>query len=210
MLSADAKFWDGIAAKYAAKPVANVTAFERKKAITRKYLRPDSTVLEIGCGTGSLALELAASVAQVHAMDISPEMLRIANQKKDARAVTNVIFHHGALDSVSPFEPAQFDDAWAYSVLHLMEDRRRTLAALFALLKPGGSFISSNVCLGGTWVPYGAVIAVMRWFGKAPAVHCYDRQTILREIRDAGFVEVEEKDVGAERAVAFIVARKPG
>ena len=49
----------------------------------------------------------------------------------------------------------------------------------------------------------------MRWFGKAPKVYCYDRQTIRRELSDAGFVEVEEKDVGAESTVSFIVAKKP-
>lgn len=209
-MSADAKFWDDIAKKYAARPVENVTAFERKKAITREHLRPDSTILEIGCGTGSLALELSASAGHVHAMDISTEMIRIANQKKDAQAVTNVTFHQGTLDGGTPFEPAQFDAVWAYSILHLVDDRSRTLETIFALLKPGGSFISSNVCLGGTWVPYGALIAVMRWFGKAPVVYRYDRATIMRGIREAGFVEVEEKDVGAESTVAFIVARKPG
>jgi arsenite methyltransferase len=55
----DARFWNGIAEKYAAQPVANVPAFERKKAITREHLRPDSSVLELGCGTGTLALETA-------------------------------------------------------------------------------------------------------------------------------------------------------
>ena len=73
------------------------------------------------------------------------------------------------------------------------------LARLFALLKPGGVLISSNVCLGESWVPYGALITVMRWFGKAPVVHSYDRQTVFADMRRAGFVEVEEKDVGAAK-----------
>jgi arsenite methyltransferase len=33
---------------------------------------------------------------------------------------------------------------------------------------------------------------------------------MLRELREAGFVAVEERDVGAEKTVAFVVARKPG
>lgn len=209
-MSADAKFWDKFAERYAATPVGDVEAFERKKAITREHLRPDSSVLEIGCGTGSLALELSAAAGHIHAMDISGEMIRIANQKKDALAVTNVTFHQGTLDGSTPFESAQFDAVWAYSILHLVDDRRRTLQTSFELLKPGGTFISSNVCLGGTWVPYGALIAVMHWFGKAPVVHLYDRDTIMREIREAGFVEVEAKNVGADYRVAFIVAQKPG
>jgi hypothetical protein len=90
-----------------------------------------------------------------------------------------------------------------------VSDRRRTLAALFDLLKPGGSFISSNACLGDGWFPYGPMISLMRWFGKAPVVHTYNRQTILGEMRDAGFVDVVEQDVGSDKLVAFIVAKKP-
>ncbi|AKF09590.1 class I SAM-dependent methyltransferase [Sandaracinus amylolyticus] len=207
--SADAKFWDDIAEKYAAKPVEDVPAFERKKAITREHLRPDSTILEIGCGTGSLALEMSRHAGHVHAMDISTEMIRIANRKKETQRVTNVSFHVGTLDGGSPLGAAKVDGVWAYSILHLVQDRQRTLRTLFEALEPGGVFISSNVCLGDSWVPYGALLAVMRWLGKAPAVRIYDRATIVREMKDAGFVDVEEKDVGAERTVAFFVARKP-
>jgi arsenite methyltransferase len=208
-MTADAKFWDGIAEKYAAQPVKDLTAFERKKAITRDHLRPDSTILEIGCGTGSLALDMSRFAGHVHAMDFSAEMIRIANQKKDARGVSNVTFHQGTLDERLPFGPARFDGIWAYSILHLIPDRTRTLKTIFELLSPGGSFISSNACLAESWIPYGPVITLMRWFGKAPVVYLYDRETILREIREAGFVDIEEKDVGASKLFAFVVAKKP-
>ena len=206
----DAKFWDNFAEKYAAKPVEDVPAFQRKQAITREHLHPGSSVLELGCGTGSLALKMAPFAGHIHALDVSGEMLRIANQKKQAAGVTNVSFRQGTLDGATTEQRDHFDCVWAYSILHLVPDRRRTLETIFALLKPGGSFIASNVCLGGTWVPYGALIAVLRWFGKAPVVHLYDRATIRREMGEVGFVEIEEKDVGAERTVAFIVAKKPG
>jgi len=209
MTSADGKFWNDLAEKYAAKPVADVPAFERKKSITREHLRTDSTVLEIGCGTGSLALDMARHAGHIHGLDISAEMLRIADQKRQAQGVTNVTFRQGTLDGAPPYPRESFDSVWAYSILHLVPDRRRVLATLFDLLKPGGSFISSNACLGDTWVPYGAMIAVMRWLGKAPAVHVYSRETILREMREVGFVDVVERDVGADKLVAFIVAKKP-
>lgn len=209
-MQADAKFWDELAEKYAAQPVKDVTAFERKQAVTRELLNPASLVLEIGCGTGSLALAMSPYASHIHAMDFSAEMLRIANQKKEAQGVTNVTFCRGTLDGGSnPYHAEQFDSVWAYSILHLVPDRRRVLATIFELLKPGGSFVSSNVCLGDTWVPYGAIIRVMRWLGKAPSVSIYNRDTILRELRDAGFAEIEERDVGAERTVAFVVAKKP-
>jgi arsenite methyltransferase len=204
------KFWNDIAEKYAERPLGNPPAFERKKAITREHLRPDASVLEVGCGTGSLALEMARFAGHIEAIDISAEMIRIANQKQKVQAVTNVSFQQATLDRPSPYPREHFDSVWAYSILHLVPDRKRTLASLFDLLKPGGSLISSQVCLGDSWLPYGPLITLARWFGKAPFVYIYDRETMLRELREAGFVAVEERDVGAEKTVAFVVARKPG
>jgi arsenite methyltransferase len=205
----DARFWNGIAEKYAAKPVADARAFERKKAIAREHLRPDSNVLELGCGTGTLALEMARHAGQIQALDISAEMLRIADQKREAQGVSNVTFRQGTLDGSHPYPPESFDSVWAFSILHLVPDRRRVLATLFDLLAPGGSLIASSVCLGDGWVPYGPILAVMRWFGQAPLVHIYSRETLLCELRETGFVDVTERDVGAEKTVAFVVAKKP-
>ena len=202
----DAKFWDNLAEKYAKKPVDDIAAFAEKKRITRELTRPGATVLEIGCGTGSLALELAPAAGHIHAMDFSREMIRIANAKKATQGVGNVTFHVGTLQSGSPVE--RVDSVWAYSILHLVDDRPAALDMIFKLLEPGGVLISSNVCLGESWIPYGALIKVMHWFGKAPVVHIYDRKTIMRELEAAGFVEIEEKDVGADPRVAFIVAKK--
>jgi arsenite methyltransferase len=205
----EAHFWDRLAEKYAAQPVKDVAAFDRKKGITRQHLHPRSTVVEFGCGTGSLALEMSSHAGQVHAIDVSAEMIRIAERKKAEQGVTNVTFHTGTLEAMRPRIPAEVDAVWAYSILHLVDDRASTLKTAFELLKPGGVFISSNVCLAGTWVPYRTIITVMRWLGKAPRVHCYDRKTIRGELAGAGFVDVVEHDVSADGLLAFLVARRP-
>ena len=58
-------------------------------------------------------------------------------------------------------------------------------------------------------MPYGLILPVMRWFGKAPKVALLDRAQLVSAIRDAGFVDVEEVDVGAKPTVAYVSARKP-
>jgi ubiquinone/menaquinone biosynthesis C-methylase UbiE len=89
------------------------------------------------------------------------------------------------------------DGICAYSLLHLVEDRSAALEQIFRLLKPGGFFISSTVCLGESWVPYGPLIGVMRLVGKAPMVNTFDKRTLEDEIRRSGFVDISQPDVGA-------------
>ena len=205
-----AAFWNGIAEKYAKQPVANPDAFDAKIAITKSRMKPTDAVLDIGCGTGSLALRLADSAARVHGLDLSSEMIRIANDKARAQEVDNVTFHTGPFDDTfGAFEPGSLDGICAYSILHLVDDRPAALAQIFRLLKPGGFFISSTVCLGESWVPYGAIIGAMRLIGKAPMVQIFNKRTLVDEIQQAGFVEIAQPDVGAKGDIAFIVAEKP-
>jgi arsenite methyltransferase len=208
-VTVDATFWDRLAEEYAKKPVANPDAFERKIAITTSRMSPSDVVLDIGCGTGSLALRLAPHAAHVHGLDVSGEMVRIATGKARAQAVDNVTFHTGSWDeSFAAFEDASLDGICAYSLLHLVEDRPAALARIHRCLKPGGFFVSSTVCLGESWVPYRPILRVMRWLGKAPMVKSFSKQTLEDEIRRAGFVEIEHPDVGAEATIAFTVATK--
>jgi ubiquinone/menaquinone biosynthesis C-methylase UbiE len=205
------KFWNAAAESYAAKPVADPEAFERKIEIIRARLRPHHTVLEIGCGTGSLALRLAPSAAEVHGLDISREMVRIARHKAKAEGATNVQFHEGAFETFEVFGTEGVDGLCAFSVLHLMKDRPGALRRMFAVLRPGGFVVASTVCLAESWVPYGPLIRVMQWLGKAPWVDAsLSKQRLHADLQTAGFVDLETPDVGAKAIVDFFVARKPG
>ena len=208
-MTTEAAFWDDLAVKYSKKAVPDPEAFERKIAITKGLMRPEHVVLEIGCGTGSLALRLAPCAAQFHGLDISPEMIRIAREK--ARDTANVTFHAGPFDdSFTTFGPGTVDGVCAYSILHLLHDRPAVLRRIFDLLAPGGFFVSSTACLDNTWVPYRPLLTVMRWLGKAPYVGFLSTEVLLAEIAEAGFVDVQTPDVGAAKAVAFVTARRPG
>lgn len=208
-MSSDALFWDNLAERYSRKPVSNLASYQRKLDITRARLRPADVILDVGCGTGSLALELAPGVAHVHALDYSAAMIGIGRRKAAAQKVTNVTFHQKTLAEPNLFEPEQFDGVCAYNILHLVEDRAATVSKILEYLKPGGFFISSTVCLGDSIVPYRPILSLMRAFGKAPMVRIFNTDTLLRELGDAGFVDIATPDVGAKKTIAFVVATKP-
>lgn len=209
-MSTDATFWNDIAQKYAAKPVDRPEAFERKIAITKSRMRPTDVILDIGCGTGSLALILAPHAAQLHGLDFSSEMVRIAESKAQAQAAENVFFHQGAFDeSFTLFDDAPLDGILAYSILHLVADRRAALEQIYRMLRPGGFFVASTECLGGGLMPWGLLLGAMRLIGKAPMVGIFSKAELIADMRGVGFVDIEEPEVGAGKTTCFTVATKP-
>lgn len=209
-MPANPQFWNKIAESYAAKPVERPEAFERKIAITRDRMTAGDVVLDIGCGTGSLALRLCDIAGEMHGLDVSSEMVRIARDKTRRQGAENVHFHCGPFDETfGAFEPGTLDGVCAYSILHLVDDAEAAIARIHELLRPGGFFISSTVCLGDSWVPYGPILAGMRLLRKAPMVKQLRRKALTDAMRTAGFVEVHAREVGAESMIAFIVATKP-
>jgi len=167
-------------------------------------------VLDVGCGTGSLALRLAPSAGHVHGLDISPEMIRIARGKAEAAGADSVRFHVGPFDErFTALPDGSVDLLSACSLLHLVEDRAAVLAQALRLLKPGGVFVTSTVCLGESWIPYRPLLTEMRWAGRAPPVWVFDKATLADDLRRAGLVDVEAPDVGAKGEIGFFVARRP-
>lgn len=209
--TADPTFWNEKAESYAAKPVSDPDAFDRKTSVTRALVGPGHTVLDIGCGTGSFCLRLAPTGADVHGLDLSGEMVRIAREKARGAGVDNVTFHVGPFDETFvAFGPESLEGIFAYSLLHLVSDREATLKQIVGLLKPGGYFVASTVCLGETWVPYSPMLTLMRWLGKAPYVEArLSKAQLHSDVEAAGFVDLETPDVGAEATIDFLVARKP-
>lgn len=205
----DAQFWDRAATKYAAAPIKDMTGYERTIARTRELLGASDIVLEIGCGTGTTALKLAAAVHRLVATDVSSEMIAIARRKSDAEGCRNAEFAVAAAAS-APDRPGGYDAALAFNVLHLVADRRALFAAVHERLKPGGLFISKTPCLSEMNRLLRLAVPLARFAGKAPHVSFFTATEIEGEIAGAGFTIFERARHGSTRKDPriFLVARK--
>jgi ubiquinone/menaquinone biosynthesis C-methylase UbiE len=205
----DARFWDRIARKYAASSIKDIDGYTRTLDRTRHYLQGMGSVLELGCGTGTTALTLAADVPRIVATDISGEMIAIAREKAAAQGCSNAEFAVAAPER-APWPDGSFDAVLAFNLWHLVADRAAALAHVLRVLKPGGLFVSKTPCLSEMNALIRLAVPVMQFIGKAPYVAYFSAAELEREIADAGFSIVETARHGSSRKEAriFIAARK--
>ena len=201
-------FWDRAARKYAADPIADVAGYEATVQRVQALLSSDQDVLEIGCGTGSTALRLAAGTRSFLATDVSAGMIEIAKEKLAAQPVAQLSV--AVADADVPSE-GTYDAVLAFNVLHLVSDLDHSIAAVAQSLKPGGLFISKTPCLREL-NPLITRIAlpIMRAIGKAPHVLCFAEHHLQSTFARQGLdiLAVERHGTRGKDFRVFIVARK--
>ncbi len=203
------EFWDRIAKRYSKQPIADEASYQKKLQLTREYFRPDMKVLEFGCGTGSTAIAHSPFVEHITAIDVSSRMIEIAKKKADSEGVSNVSFEQSTIDAFTA-DAASYDAVLGLSVLHLLDDRGRVIEKVHDLLKPGGVFVSSTACLGGTALRFIKYIApIGRVFGLLPLVKVFAPEELEESIANAGFSIDHQWQPDKGKAV-FIVAKKAG
>ena len=205
----DARFWNRIARKYAADPIADMAGYERTLERARHYLKGDEMAFEFGCGTGTTALKLAPFVERIVATDISGEMIAITREKAKAEGRLNAVFEVATPDA-APWPDGTFDVAFGFNVLHLVAAREAALRGVHRLLKPGGLFIFKTPCLKDVNPLVRIAVPVMQAFGKAPFVGFFTAEDLERETAAAGF-DIVERARHASRgkdARPFLVAQK--
>lgn len=200
-------FWDKHAEGYAKRPIKDMPAYEQTLAHVRRHLTSTDKVVELGCGTGSTALLLADSVANMTGTDISEKMIEIANGKVADHPTDNVQFTRSDA-SCSALPTAGYDAVLAFNLMHLLRDIPATARSARRLLKPGGLFISKTPCLAKANRFLPALIWVMRKVGYAPYVGILSVQDLERDIASAGFEIVETAFYPAKSGSRFIVARR--
>jgi putative AdoMet-dependent methyltransferase len=125
-------------------------------------LSTDSTVWEIGTGTGECALALSAGAKHVYASDISPAMLEFARHKAERRHIQNVTFKEGGfLSGFRPDHPV--NGVVTQLALHHLPDfwKSRALVSIADSLHPYGRLYLRDVVFPSTTDDYNALFKTM-------------------------------------------------
>jgi demethylmenaquinone methyltransferase/2-methoxy-6-polyprenyl-1,4-benzoquinol methylase len=126
----------------------HLDTYWRKKAVAAALRGGERRVLDLGTGTGDLALTAARAVGpggKIVGLDFSFEMLRLAMRKKDKDRNGGKIFYVLGTALATPLGDRSFDAAMTAFVLRNVTDLPRFFSEAYRLLKPGGRLISLDM-----------------------------------------------------------------
>ncbi|WP_086666157.1 class I SAM-dependent methyltransferase [Lentzea kentuckyensis] len=177
MTDAVREFWDQHAATFDQEPDHGLLDPEVRAAWTAVLLPlmpgDAASVVDLGCGTGSLSVLLAQAGHRVRGVDLSGRMIAAARAKANAAAVPAEFIQGDA--SQPPCAPASCDVVLARHVLWALPDPAAALKLWVDLLKPGGLL----------------VLIEGRWSTGAGLTSAECRELVLAVREDAGVTRLD-------------------
>jgi len=182
-------------------------SFGRDSAIRERLVRlaapaAGEKVLDVGCGTGAVAIAIKPRVGEgeVHGIDASPEMIEVAREKA-AKTRLDIDFQVALIEAI-PFPEGSFDLVTSSLMLHHLPDdlKRKGFAEIRRVLKPGGRFLAMDFAAQGHG-PIGHLLSVFGHSRGEPIV-----ELLTPMLKEAGFADVEAVPT-RHKNFAFIRAR---
>jgi arsenite methyltransferase len=153
-------------------------------------LNPGETVLDLGSGGGIDVLLSARRVGpsgKAYGLDMTDEMLALANENKRKAGAENVEFLQGEIESI-PLPDNTIDVIISNCVINLSADKDRVLREAFRVLRPGGRFAVSDVVTRGEIAPE-VRHSVLAWVGCIAGA--LEEKEYRGKLSAAGFEQIE-------------------
>jgi arsenite methyltransferase len=153
-------------------------------------LNPGETVLDLGSGGGIdvlLSAKRVGPTGKAYGLDMTDEMLALANQNKRKAGVGNVEFLKGEIENI-PLPDNSVDVIISNCVINLSADKDRVLREAFRVLKPGGRLAVSDVVTRGE-IPAAVRESVLLWVGCVAGA--LEENEYRRKLSSSGFEQID-------------------
>jgi arsenite methyltransferase len=153
-------------------------------------LAPGEVVLDLGSGGGIdvlLSAKRVGPTGKAYGLDMTDEMLALANENKKKSGIANVEFLKGEIESI-PLPDNSVDVVISNCVINLSADKGKVLREAFRVLKPGGRFAVSDVVTRGEILPE-IRKSVLLWVGCIAGA--LDEGEYRNKLAAAGFEQVD-------------------
>ncbi|MFC6100872.1 class I SAM-dependent methyltransferase [Olivibacter domesticus] len=200
------KFWDRSASRYDKEEMKDRNVRMKILEKIEKFLAKQDAVLDYGCATGIIAGEIASSVNSVLGIDISSNMIQIAQRKSSEHKIRNVRYLQATIFDAG-LTAGSFDLVLGIYLLHLLDDMPRVLSRVHELLKPGGVFISVTPCLS-KYSFTGIALSFANKIGLIPHLNLLKFAELETEINKADFKIIETECIKTSGQQQFIASRK--
>ena len=162
-------------------------------------LNPGEVVLDLGSGGGIdvlLSAKRVGPTGKAYGLDMTDEMLALANENKHKAGVENVEFLKGEIEHI-PLPDNSVDVIISNCVINLAADKDRVLREAFRVLKPGGRFAVSDVVTRGEMLPE-IRKSVLLWVGCVAGA--LEENEYRSKLTLAGFEQVDLEPTRVYRA----------
>lgn len=162
-------------------------------------LNPGEIVLDLGSGGGIdvlLSAKRVGPTGKAYGLDMTDEMLALANENKVKAGVTNVEFLKGEIEHI-PLPDNSVDVIISNCVINLSTDKDQVLREAFRVLKPGGRFAVSDVITRGE-ISREVKQSVLLWIGCVAGA--LDENEYRNKLASAGFGEIDLEPTRIYRA----------
>jgi len=162
-------------------------------------LNPGETVLDLGSGGGIdvlLSARRVGSTGKAYGLDMTDEMLALANENKSKSGIQNVEFLKGEIEHI-PLPDNSVDVIISNCVINLSADKDQVLREAFRVLKPRGRFAVSDVVTRGEILPE-IRRSVLAWVGCIAGA--LEENEYRSKLTAAGFEQIEVEPTRIYRA----------
>jgi arsenite methyltransferase len=153
-------------------------------------LKPGEIVLDLGSGGGIdvlLSAKRVAPTGKAYGLDMTDEMLALANENKRKAGIDNVEFLKGEIEHI-PLPDNSVDVIISNCVINLSADKDSVLREAFRVLKPGGRFAVSDVVTRGEMLPE-IRKSVLLWVGCVAGA--LEENEYRSKLASAGFEQID-------------------